>query len=84
MCQFNLEVSSFLSNHFHPFENRLLPNNVILLRNIGEGHDEDITPSHTSQEEEEVQHERPIHLSHGGGPVQLKLEPVSSSRTNLS
>ena len=36
--QLNLEVSSFLSDTFHTFENRLLPNDVILLRNIGEGH----------------------------------------------
>ena len=28
--QLNLEVSSFLSDHFHIFENRLLPNDVIL------------------------------------------------------
>ena len=37
--QLNLEVSSFLSDHFYTFENRLLPNDVILLRNIGEGHE---------------------------------------------
>ena len=37
--QLNLEVSSFLSDTFHTFENRLLPNDVILLRNIGEGHE---------------------------------------------
>ena len=46
--------------------------------------DEDITTSsHTSQVEEEVQHGRPIHLFHGGGLVQLKLEPISGSRTRL-
>ena len=46
--------------------------------------DEDITSSsHTSQGEEEVQHGRPIHLSYGEGPVQLKLEPISGSRTSL-
>ena len=28
-----------LSDYFHTFENRLLPNDVILLRNIGEGHE---------------------------------------------
>ena len=39
MRQLNLEVSSFLSDSFHTFENRLLPNDVILLRNIGEGHE---------------------------------------------
>ena len=47
--------------------------------------DEDITSSsHTSQGEEEVQHGRPIHLSHGGGLVQLKLERISGSKTSLS
>ena len=40
MRQLNLEVSSFLSDPFHIIENRLLPNDVILLRNIGEGHEE--------------------------------------------
>ena len=40
MRQLNLEVSSFLSDPFHTFENRLLPNDVFLLRNIGEGHEE--------------------------------------------
>ena len=84
MRQLNLEVSSFLSDPFHTFENRLLPNDIILHRNIGEGHDEDITPSHTSQGEDEVHNGHPIHLSHGGGPVQLKLEPISGSRTSLS
>ena len=39
MRQLNLEVSLFLSVPFHTFENRLLPNDVILLRNIGEGHE---------------------------------------------
>ena len=37
--QLNLEVCSFLSDTFHTFENRILPNDVILLRNIGEGHE---------------------------------------------
>ena len=39
MRQLNLEVSSFLSDPFRTFENRLLPNDVILLRNIREGHE---------------------------------------------
>jgi hypothetical protein len=39
MRQLNLEVSLFLSNHFHSFENRLLPDDVIMLRNITEGHE---------------------------------------------
>ena len=37
--QLNLEVSSFLSDPFHIFENILLPNDVILIRNIREGHE---------------------------------------------
>jgi hypothetical protein len=40
MRQLNLEVSLFLSDYFHTFENKLLPNDVILLRNIGEGHEQ--------------------------------------------
>ena len=40
MRQLDFEVSSFLSDPFYTFENRLLPNDVILLRNIGEGHEE--------------------------------------------
>ena len=34
--QLNLEVSSFLSNSFYDFKNRLLPNDYIMLRNQGE------------------------------------------------
>jgi hypothetical protein len=44
--------------------------------------DENITPSCTRQGEEEVQHGRPIHLSHGGGPVQLKFKPISDFRSS--
>jgi hypothetical protein len=40
MRQLHLEVSSFLSDTFHTFENRLLPNDVILLRNNGEALEE--------------------------------------------
>ena len=39
MCQLNLEVTSFLSDPFYTFKNRLLPNDVIFLRNIREGHE---------------------------------------------
>ena len=39
MRQLNLEVSLFLSDPFHTFKNRLLPNDVIFLRNIREGHE---------------------------------------------
>jgi hypothetical protein len=36
MRQLNLEVSSFLSDPFHTFENRLLPNDVIVMMNLEE------------------------------------------------
>ena len=45
--------------------------------------DEDITTSSHTSQGEEVQHGRPIHRFHGGDPVQLKLEPISGSRTSL-
>ena len=79
-------------------DERLLPEPSLLSSNRGDDllqsrmtsiqereDDEDITPSHISQEEEEVQHGCPIHLSHGEGPVQvqLKFEPVLGSRTSL-
>ena len=40
MHQLNLEVSSFLSDPFHTFENILLLNDIILLRNIRKGYEE--------------------------------------------
>jgi hypothetical protein len=40
MRQLNLEVSSFLSDPFHTIKNRLLPNDFIFLRNIGEAYEE--------------------------------------------
>jgi len=36
--QLNLQVSSFLSNVYCEFDNRLLPNDLIVLRNKGEDH----------------------------------------------
>ena len=72
----NLEVSSFLSDSFYTFENRLLPNDVILLRNIGVGHEglrgrgggEDDLQGHPTGTE---------------GPVQHDFEPASAFRTSL-
>ena len=77
MRQLNLEVSSFLSNPFHIFENRLLPNDVIFLRNIGESHEE-LGERHRGGEDQQG---RPTQAR---GPVQLKLEPISGSRISLS
>ena len=76
MRQLNLEVSLFLSNPFHTFENRLLPIDVIFLRNIGEGHEE-LGGRDGGKDD---QHGRP---SQAEGPVQHEFESVSASRTSL-
>ena len=74
--QLNLEVSSFLSDSFHTFENRLLPNDVILIRNIGGGHEglRGIGGGNIDQQG---------HPTETGGPVQHDFESVSASRTSL-
>ena len=71
--QLNLEVSSFLSDHFHTFENRLLPNDVILLRNIGEGH-EGLRGRGGGDDDQQG---RPTET---GGPIQHDFEYASASR----
>ena len=74
--QLNLEVSSFLSDTFHTFENRLLPNDVILLRNIGEGH-EGLRGSGGGDDDQQGR------TTQAGGPVQQEFESASASRTSL-
>ena len=74
--QLNLLVSSFLSDPFHTFENRLLPNDVILLRNIGEGH-EGLRGSGGGDDDQQG---RP---TQAGGLVQQEFESALASRTNL-
>ena len=78
MRQLNLEVSSFLSDPFHTFENRLrlLPNDVILLRNIGEGQE----GLRGRGGGDDNQQGRP---TQAGGPVQHEFESASASRTSL-
>ena len=76
MRQLNLEVSSFLSDHFHTFENRLLPNDVILLWNIGEGY-EGLRGRGGGDDDQQG---RPIET---GDPVQHDFESASASRTSL-
>ena len=73
MRQLNLEVSSFWSDPFHIIENRLLSNDVIFLRNIGEDH-EKVEGSNGGIGD---QQERP---TEAGGSVQLEFEsaPISS------
>ena len=72
----NLEVSSFLSDPFHTFENRLLPNDVILLRYIGEGHEGLIGCGGGDDD----QQRRPIEIR---VLIQHDFESASSSKTNL-
>ena len=74
--QLNLEVSSFLSDPFHTFENRLLPNDVILIRNIGECYE----GLRGRGEVDDDQQGRPTET---GGPVQHDFESASASRTSL-
>ena len=76
MRQLNLEVSSFLSDPFYTFENRLLPNDVILLRNIGEGHEGLIGRGGGDDD----QQGHPIETR---GPIQHDFESALASRTSL-
>ena len=76
MRQLNLEVSSFLSNHFHTFENRLLSNDVNLLRNIGEGHEE-------LGGRDGGKYDQQGRPTLAGGLVQHGFESASASRTSL-
>ena len=76
MRQLNLEVSSFLSDHFHTFENRLLPNDVIFLRNIGEGHEELVGRDGGKDDQQGCP-------AQARGPVQHEFESALASRTSL-
>jgi hypothetical protein len=76
MRQLNLEVSSFLSDSFYTFENRLLPNDVIFLRNIGEGH-EGLRGLGGGEDDQQG------HPTGTGGPAQHDFESALASRTSL-
>jgi hypothetical protein len=68
-------VSSFLSNSLYDLENRLLPNNYIVLRNEGE-----VQETHGGGlGGMEVQRGR---LNKDGGPNQVELESASQSRSS--
>ena len=71
--QLNLEV---IKRTFHTFENRLLPNDVILLRNIGEGHE----GLRGSGGDDDDQQGRPTETE---GPVQHDFESASATRISL-
>jgi hypothetical protein len=69
-------VSSFLSDPFYTFKNRLLPNDVILIRNIEEGHEK----LRGSGGGDDDQLGRPIEVR---GSAQHDFESASVSRTSL-
>jgi len=73
--QINLRMSLFLSKSFYNFENRLLPNNYIMLRN----HTEDQGMHKGWLGGMEGQQGRP---GQGGGPNRVDFKPVSESRTS--
>jgi hypothetical protein len=66
----------FLSDPFHTIENRLLPNDFIFLRNIGEAYEE-VGGSNGGKDDQQA---RP---TEAGGSVQHEFESASASRTNL-
>jgi len=76
MRQLDLEVSSFLCDPFHTFENRLLPNDVIFLRNIGESN-EKLGGRNGGKDDQQG---RP---TQAGGPVQHEFESGSAFRISL-
>jgi hypothetical protein len=73
----NLEVSSFLKPSFYTFENRLLPNDYVVIRNKGE----DQNMHGKGLGGMEVQQEG---ARHGGDPNQVDFESASESRNSLS
>ena len=75
MRQLNLEVSSFLSYPFHTFKNRLLPNDVILLRNIGEGYEE-LGERYRGGEDQQGR------TTQARGPAQLDFDSASAFMTS--
>jgi len=68
-------VSSFLSKSLYDFENKLLPNDYIVLRNHGE--DQEMHKGWLGGVEN--QQRRP---SQGGGPNRVDFESVSEYRTS--
>jgi hypothetical protein len=74
--QLNLDVSSFLSSSSYNYENRLLPNDYIVLRNHGEG--QGILREGLGGVEDQQGH-----TSQDGGPNQLTSGLFLGSRSSL-
>ena len=75
--QLNLEVSSLLSVSLNSFENSLLPNVYIVIRNQGED-------KMTHGEEHGVVEGQQGTSKLRGGPIQLNFESTSESRSSLT
>jgi hypothetical protein len=73
MRQLNLEVSSFLSDHFHDFENRLLPNDDFILKKLKK-------VMKCIEKGMEMKKTSKGILSQEGGPTQAELNSISASR----
>jgi hypothetical protein len=74
--QLNLQVNSFLCSSVYNIENRLLPNDLIILRNQGEDHG-------GQTEHQEGAGEPSRHAREGGEPIQfgiVEFESNSESR----
>jgi hypothetical protein len=77
--QLNHQVNSFLCSSAHNIESRLLPNNLLILRNQGEDH-------RGQMEYQEGAREPRRRAREGGEPIQFgiaKFESNSESRTIL-
>jgi hypothetical protein len=74
--QLNLEVSSFLNSSSYDYENRLLPNDYIVIRNHGEG--QGILGEGVGGMEDQQGH-----TSQEGGPNQLTSGLFFGSRSSL-
>jgi hypothetical protein len=75
--QLNHQVNSFLCSSAYTIESRLLPNDLIILRNQGEDHG-------GQMEHQESAGEAMRHAREGGKPIQLGIaafESNSESRT---
>ena len=66
-------MSLFLNDTFHDYENRLLPTNIFVLTNIGEGRE-----GHGEVLELGGGEDQHGSLSHDGGTIQLELEFTST------
>ena len=73
--QLNLNVSLFLRTSLHGFENRLLPNDCIMIRNLGE-------EFNTLGEELEGVVDQQGSPSQVGSSVQFEFKSASASRTS--